>query len=91
MQEPGAVEAHLETRLPYRKEMAPAVHRAALPYREVGAFIVELKKLTDASARVLEFEILTAARWGEVVGAMGRDRCEGELVDHSGRPHKARV
>jgi len=61
MQEPGA--------LPYRKEPDPVVHRAALPYREIGAFMIELKKLTDPSARVLEFEILTAARWGEVVGA----------------------
>lgn len=82
---------HLETRLPYRKETAPVVHRAAAPYREVG-FMVELKKLTDTSVRVLEFEILTAARWGEVVGARwGEIDVRGELVDRSGRPHEARV
>jgi integrase len=31
--------------------------------------MIELRKLTDASARVLEFQILTAARSGEVVEA----------------------
>jgi integrase len=39
------------------------------PTARGGGFMVELKKLTDTSARVLEFEILTAAPWGEVVGA----------------------
>jgi integrase len=66
---PARWKGHLETVLPHRKETVPVVHRAALPYREVGAFMVELKKLTDTSARVLEFQILTAARSGEVVGA----------------------
>jgi integrase len=66
---PARWKSHLDTLLPHRKKVAPVVHRAALPYREVGAFMVELKKLTDTSARVLEFQILTATRSGEVVGA----------------------
>jgi integrase len=66
---PARWRGHLEMLLPHRKKVAPVVHRAALPYREVGAFMVELRQLTDASARVLEFQILTAARSGEVVGA----------------------
>jgi integrase len=66
---PARWKGHLENLLPSRKKVAPVVHQAALPYREVGAFMVDLKALTDTSARVLEFQILTAARSGEVVGA----------------------
>jgi integrase len=66
---PARWKGHLETLLPSRKKVAPVKHRAALPYREIGAFMVELRKLTDTSARVLEFQILTAARSGEVVAA----------------------
>jgi integrase len=55
--------------LPRRKAMASVVHRAALPYRQVGAFMVELKKRTGTSGRIVEFQILTAARSGEVVRA----------------------
>jgi len=66
---PARWKGHLDTLLPHRKKIAPVVHRAALPYQEVGRFMAELRKLTDASARVLEFQILTAARSGEVVGA----------------------
>ncbi len=66
---PARWKGHLDTLLPHRKKVAPVVHRAALPYREVGQFMVDLRKLTDTSARALEFQILTAARSGEVVGA----------------------
>src|SRR5215469_11256791 len=66
---PARWKGHLETLLPNRKKVAPVIHRAALPYREIAAFMVELRKLTDTSARVLEFQILTAARSGEVVAA----------------------
>src|SRR5215469_9726466 len=66
---PARWKGHLETLLPSRKKVAPVKHRAALPYREIAAFMVELRKLTDTSARVLEFQILTAARSGEVVAA----------------------
>ena len=66
---PARWKGHLETLLPSRKRVAPVKHRATLPYREIGAFMVELRKLTDTSARVLEFQILTAARSGEVVAA----------------------
>ena len=66
---PARWRGHLETLLPNRKKVAPVKHRAALPYREVGAFMVELRKLTDTSARVLEFHILRAARTTTGVGA----------------------
>jgi integrase len=66
---PARWKGHLDTLLPHRRKVAPVVHRAALPYHEVGQFMIELRKLTDISARVLEFQVLTAARSGEVVGA----------------------
>ncbi len=66
---PARWKGHLDTLLPHRKKVAPVVHRAALPYREVGQFMADLKRITDTSARVLEFQILTAARSGEVTGA----------------------
>jgi len=87
---PARWKGHLETVLPHRKETVPVVHRAALPYREVGAFMVELKKLTDTSARVLEFQILTAARSGEVVGARW-DEIDMAAGVWTGRPHEARA
>lgn len=66
---PARWKGHLENLLPSRKKLSAVTHLAALPYREVGAFMVELRGLTDTSARVLEFQILTAARSNEVVGA----------------------
>jgi integrase len=66
---PARWKGHLENLLPHRKRVAPVTHRAAMPYREVGAFMVDLRQNTDSSASVLEFQILTAARSGEVVGA----------------------
>jgi len=66
---PARWKGHLDTLLPHRKKVAPVVHRATLRYREVGQFMVDLKKLPSTSARALEFQILTAARSGEVVGA----------------------
>jgi integrase len=66
---PARWKGHLDTLLPHRKKVAPVVHRAALPYAEVSQFMVDLRRLTDTSARALEFQILAAARSGEVVGA----------------------
>lgn len=41
----------------------------ALPHKQTGAFMAELRKREGISARALEFAILTAARSGEVRGA----------------------
>ena len=43
-------------------------HMAALPWRELPAFMIELAKREGTSARTLELLILTAARSGEVRG-----------------------
>jgi integrase len=44
-------------------------HHAALPYKDLPEFLVELRQLEGVAARALEFTILTAARTGEALGA----------------------
>jgi len=45
-------------------------HHAALPFADVPAFMIELREKSYISAQALEFTILTAARTGEVIGAV---------------------
>jgi integrase len=66
---PARWRGHLDQLLPSKEKMTPPEHRAALPYTEVGDFMLELRKLTDHSARALELAILTATRSGEATGA----------------------
>ena len=66
---PARWKGHLEHELPARSKVQKIEHHAALPYAELGAFMVELRKREGLSARALEFAILTAARSGEVRGA----------------------
>jgi integrase len=44
-------------------------HFTAIPYTDIGAFMVELRAREELSARALEFLILTASRTGELLGA----------------------
>jgi integrase len=44
-------------------------HHKAYPFKELPAFMGDLRKRDSMSARALEFAILTAARTGEVIGA----------------------
>lgn len=67
---PARWKDNLENLLPKPKKVKAVKHHAALPYQEVGAFMVELKKRDGNAARALEFSILTAARSGEVRGAI---------------------
>jgi integrase len=60
---------HLQNLLPRRSKVRRVEHHAALPYPELGAFMVELRTRDGIGARALEFAILTAARTGEVIGA----------------------
>lgn len=52
-----------------KTEIRKVEHHAALPYREIGEFMMALRKQPGFSARALEFAILTAARTGEVLRA----------------------
>jgi integrase len=66
---PARWRGHLDKLLPRRSKVAPVNHHDAMPYVELPAFMVELRKRSGASARCLEFTILTAARTGEAIGA----------------------
>jgi integrase len=66
---PARWRGHLAEVLPARSEVAKVAHHPALPYREVPAFMAELRKRDGVAARALEFLIHTAARTGEITGA----------------------
>ncbi len=62
---PAAWRGHLELLLPKRKRLSRG-HHAAMPYREVPAFVEKLRSRPGLAARALEFVILSACRSGEV-------------------------
>ncbi|MFG1350130.1 tyrosine-type recombinase/integrase [Xanthobacter autotrophicus] len=66
---PARWRGHLDTLLPKRQKLQRG-HHPAMPYAEVPAFLTELRMREAMAARALEFAILTAARSGEVLGAM---------------------
>jgi integrase len=66
---PARWKGHLDQVLPARGSIAKVEHHAALPYRELPAFMADLRGREGVAARSLEFTILTAARTGEVIGA----------------------
>ncbi len=66
---PARWRGHIEHLLATRNDVAPVEHHAALPFDEIGAFMVGLRQRSGFGARALEFAILTAARSGEVRGA----------------------
>jgi integrase len=66
---PARWKGHLDNSLAKPNKVAKVTHHAALPYPEMGPFMVELRKREGLGARALEFAILTAARSGEVRGA----------------------
>lgn len=66
---PARWKGHLDKLLPAPAKIAKVKHFAALPVRDVGAFMLRLRAADGMGARALEFAILTAARSGEVRGA----------------------
>ena len=66
---PARWRGHLDHLLPARKKLARVKHHAALPYRELPAFMPRLRERDEVEARGLEFVIVTAARAGEAVAA----------------------
>lgn len=65
---PARWRGHLDKLLPKRKVLSRG-HHAAMPYADLPAFMVRLRKQPGIGARALEFLILTVARTGEVIGA----------------------
>jgi integrase len=66
---PARWKGHLQNVLPAPTKVTKVEHHAALPWAEVGAFMVELEKEDGVAALAFRFTILTAARTGEVIGA----------------------
>jgi integrase len=66
---PAAWKGHLALTLPARSKVRKVEHHAALPWREIGDFMLGLKDQAGIGARALRFAVLTAARSGEVRGA----------------------
>jgi integrase len=67
---PARWKGHLDHLLPSPRKITKTGHHAALPLLEMGAFMQSLRMQRGMSARALEFAILTAARSGEVRGAL---------------------
>lgn len=60
---------HLDVLLQSPGKVQKNEHHPALPFDELGSFMVKLRLHDGMGARALEFAILTAARSGEVRGA----------------------
>lgn len=67
---PARWRGHLDKLLPPPSKVTRVEHRAALPIREAPAFMRLLRIAEGMGARALEFVVLTAARSGEVRGAV---------------------
>ena len=66
---PARWRGHLQTMLPAPGKIARVEHHRAVPYREIGSFVEELRARSGVSAKALEFTILTAARTSEAIEA----------------------
>lgn len=66
---PAVWRGQLEFLLPRPEKLKRVVHHPALPYKDLPAFIKELRARNCIAALALEFCILTAARTGEVIYA----------------------
>jgi integrase len=69
---PARWRGHLALILPKRQRLTRG-HFAALPYRQISAFINQLRQRESIGALALEFCILTAARSSEVFGAKWKE------------------
>ncbi len=67
---PARWKGHLDKLLPKPSKVANPKHFAALPYKEIPQFMLQLRKQQGIGAAALEFAILTASRSGEVRGAL---------------------
>ena len=66
---PALWSGYLDTQLPAPAKINKVVHHPAIPYSEVGDFMMQLRKNKSISAKALQFLILTAVRSGSVRNA----------------------
>ena len=90
---PARWRGHLEHLLATPRKLKPKQHMSAMPYTDVPAFMARLRAEQSTSARALEFLTLTAARAGEVRGAVWSeidvDRGVWEIPDERMKAGKA--
>jgi integrase len=75
---PARWRGHLQNLLAAPEKVRKVEHHPALPWREIGGFMVDLRAREGIAARALELAILTAARSGEVRG-MRWDELDGKV------------
>jgi integrase len=75
---PARWRGHLDHLLPERSKVQKVRHHPALAYTEIGEFMSQLTQQEGASARALEFAILTAGRTNEIIGATWQEIALGE-------------
>ena len=63
---PATWRGYLDTQLPSPRGLKTVAHHPAVPYAQVGDFMVNLRRNQSTSARALEFLILTGVRSGSV-------------------------
>ena len=66
---PAAWRGHLDKVLPKPEKVAKVEHHPAIPWKEIGAFMQELRTVHNLSSLALQFIILTASRTSEVLNA----------------------
>ena len=69
---PARWKGHLDKLLTSRKQLRsvkPVRHHPAMAYKDLPAFMADLRKRDGISAKALEFVILTCTRTGELLGA----------------------
>ncbi len=75
---PAAWTDNLEHVLPKPGKVKPKRHHAAIPFKDMAAFMIELAAAEGSAFRALELAILTASRTQEVLGARWEE-IEGDL------------
>lgn len=66
---PARWKGHIKNLLPARGRVRAVEHHPALPWPDIGAFMMALRAQDGIGAKALEFAILTGARSAEVRGA----------------------
>lgn len=70
---PARWKNNLDAVLPKPGKLQKVQHHKAIPWQEAAAFMKELRQCKGMAAKALEFLILTAARSGEIRGALWQE------------------
>lgn len=70
---PARWRGHLDKLLPARSKVQKVEHHPALPWREMGLFMQDLRAMPGTAARAVEYIVLTACRTSEAFNADWRE------------------